>query len=89
MKEFVEKALNLANRFVIMFGKIQFLESSKRRDFFKNSPLKYVYVHSDRQATWRNGEPLDEKGKKWSTTFCHAWFVWDKTYIGEPIIRWI
>ena len=50
---------------------------------------KYVYVHTTRQATWKEGKPLDPKGKKWATTMCLAWFVWDKEYKGEPIIRWI
>ena len=55
----------------------------------KNSPLKYVYVHSKRQATWKDVQPFDARGKKWATTMCLPWFVWDKEYNGEPIIRFI
>lgn len=89
IKEFIERGLELSNKFVIMFAKIQLLETVTRKKLFKNSPLKYIYVHSQRQATWKAGKPTDDKGKKWSTTFCHAWFVWDKSYVGEPILRWI
>lgn len=88
-KEFIEKGLEIADKYVIMLCKIQLLEGLKRKDMFLNTPLKYVYVHTTRQATWKEGRPTDNKGKKWATTMCLAWFVWDKEYEGEPIIRWI
>ena len=88
-QEFIEKGLEVSDRLVIMLCKLQFLEGAKRQMFFKNTPLKYVYVHSKRQNPQRGGEPLSPEGKKWSSTICFAWFVWDKTYSGEPIIRWI
>lgn len=89
IKEFITRGLELSNRFVIMLGRIQVLEGVSRKELLKNSPLKYVYVHSQRQATWKDGCPTDPKGRPWSTAMCLAWFVWDKTYKGEPIIRWI
>ena len=88
-QEFIEKALELSNHYVIMFAKIQLLEGDKRRKMFDNSPLKYVYVFSKRVNPLRNGEPTDEKGKPWASTMCFAWFVWEKNYEGEPIIRWL
>lgn len=89
MREFTEKALEIAEDKVIMFGKIQFLEGQRRKEFLKNSPLKYVYVFSERQNPMRNGSPVDENGKKWSSTMCFAWFVWEVGYQGEPVIRWL
>ena len=89
MREFVEKSLEISTDKVIMFGKIQFLEGQRRKEFLKNSPLKYVYVFSERQTPMRNGSPVDENGKKWSSTMCFAWYVWDQGYEGEPIIRWL
>jgi hypothetical protein len=84
-KEFIQKALLLANDKVIMFAKIQLLEGVKRQKFLKESPLKYVYVFSKRQSLYANGI----KGNKGSSTMCFAWYVWEQGYIGEPIIRWI
>ena len=73
-----------------MFLKIQFLEGQARKEWFKNSPLKYVYVFSKRQDPWRDGESLNPKtGKKWGSTMCFAWFVWEQGYAGEPTIKWI
>lgn len=90
-KEFVETALNKIEygNYVIMFLKIQFLEGKARREMFKRYPPKYIYVFSERQNPLRNGSALDEKGKKWSSTMCFAWFIWEKGFKGEPIIRWI
>jgi len=73
----------------LMFAKIQLLEGDKRKKMFKNTPLKYVYVFSKRVNPLRNGSEFDEKGKKWASTMCFAWYVWAKNYDGEPIIRWI
>lgn len=89
INDFIKQALRLSNRYVIFLAKIQTLETLERKELLENSPLKYVYVHSSRQATWKNGEPLDPDGNKWQTTMCLAWFVWDKEYKGEPIIRFI
>ena len=88
-KEFIEKALTIANKQVIMFAKIQFLETEQRKQLFKNTPLKYVYVHSKRVSPMRGGRPVDENGKPWSSTMCFAWFVWEQGYNGEPIIRFL
>ena len=90
-QEFVEKSMSILNSKgkVAMFLKIQFLEGMKRLDFFKAYPPKYIYVFSKRQNPWRNGSPLDEKGKQWSSTMCFAWFIWEEGFNGEPIVRWI
>lgn len=89
INDFITIGLQKTKRYLVYLCKIQMLESVKRKEILENSPLKYVYVHSNRQATWKNGEPLDPKGKKWATTMCLAWFVWDKEYKGEPIIRFL
>jgi len=90
-QEFVEKALKLANKKVIMFGKLQALEGMKRATFLETTPLKTVYVFKKRQQPLRNGNEIDElTGKKWaSSTMAFAWFVWERGYEGEPIIKWI
>jgi len=90
-QEFVEKALKVAGKKVIMFGKLQALEGMKRATFLQTTPLKTVYVFKKRQQPLRNGNEIDElTGKKWaSSTMAFAWFVWERGYEGEPIIKWI
>ena len=91
-QEFIEKGMNLLadSGQMIMFLKLQFLEGIKRREFFEKYPPKYIYVFRNRMATWNNGNEVDPKnGKKWSTTMCHAWFIWEKNSNTEPLIRWL
>ena len=88
-KEFIEKAIKTTSKYVIMFAKIQLIEGLDRYKFFQEHPPKYVYVFANRQNPLRNGNPLDENGKKWCSTMCFAWFVWEVEFKGEPVIRWL
>ena len=90
-QEFIEKSLSLLkeNGKIAMFLKLQFLEGIGRKEFFEKAPLKYVYVFRARQSPWMNGNPLNENGKKWSSTMCFAWFIFENGFDGEPVIRWI
>lgn len=84
---FVEHSLNIQKDgyYTIMFLKIQFLEGQKRRELFDKYPPKYVYVNSKRQTCYINGK-VDEK---MSSATCYCWFIWEKGWHGEPVIRWI
>ena len=86
-KEFVEKALKTQadGYYTIMFLKIQFLEGQERKKLFEKYPPKYVYINSTRQMCAMNGE--FEKYN--ATAIYYCWFVWEKGYEGEPVIRWI
>lgn len=86
-EEFTEHSLELLQDgyYCIMLLKIQFLEGQKRRKLFDKFPPKYVYVNSARQTCYINGD----MSKKMSSASCYCWFVWEKGFTGEPIIRWI
>ena len=90
-KEFLEKSMELLNKNgkIAMFLKIQFLEGMKRTEMFEKYPPRYIYVFTKRMATWNNGEQFDSNGKRWATTMCHAWFIWEKDFKGEPTVRWL
>lgn len=83
--EFVLKALELSNRKVAMFLKIQFLETKKRWELlFKEHPPKKVCVFVKRINCFRN----DDRNNRQSA-ICYAWFIWDKCYDGETVVEWI
>lgn len=86
-KEFVETALNKIcyGYYVVMFLKIQFLEGQERRKLFDKYPPKYVYVNSARQTCYINGD----MSKTMSSATCYCWFIWEKGFKGETIIRWV
>lgn len=86
-EEFLQKGMNLlqdGNK-LIMFLKVQFLESKGRKELFDKYPPKYVYVHSERQQCSKNADFEQYK----CTTLCFCWYVWEKGFNGEPTIRWI
>lgn len=86
-KEFVEKGLEVCrtNAYIVMYLKIQFLEGQKRSEMFKKFPPKYIYVNSIRQTCYINGD----MSKKLQSATCFCWFIWQKGFSGEPIVRWI
>ena len=83
--EFVLKALELSDRKVAMFLKIQFLESKKRYDkLFSLYPPNRIYVFVKRIFCYKN----DNRNYK-SSAICYAWFVWDKKCSDECVVKWI
>lgn len=87
-KEFVEHALEISGkgRKIAMFLKIQFLEGKSRRELFKKYPPKTVYVSSDRLRCAMNGD-FDKRAEH--SAVCYAWYVWEKGYEGDTVLRWI
>jgi hypothetical protein len=85
-KEFVEHALDISmgGIKVAMFLKIQFLEGKARRALFEKYPPKVIYVSSSRLRCAMNGD--FEKYAK-SNAVCYAWFIWEKGYKGETVIK--
>ena len=89
-KEFIEKALSIipeGNK-VAMFLKIQFLEGKARKVLFRNNPPKVIYVSSSRILCAKNAE-FERMREGGGSAMAHAWFVWEKGYQGDTIIKWI
>ncbi len=85
-KEFVEKSLQIipeGNK-VAMFLKIQFLETKDRKEFFKENPPVRVWVSSSRIMCAKNG---NFKSKE-SSAVCYCWFIWEKGFKGETVLKW-
>ena len=85
-REFVEKSMDVISEGhkVIMLLKLTFLESKSRQEMFRKCPLKYLYVNSSRVRCSMNGE-FDKYG---ATAIAYGWYIFEKGYKGEPIIRW-
>lgn len=86
--EFVDHAMAMIDpgHKVAMFLKLQFLEGKQRKELFRKWPPKVVYVSSSRLHCAMNGD-FEKYGK--SNAIAYAWYVWEKGYTGEPVIRWI
>ena len=87
-QEFIEHALDLVGdgHKVAMFLKLTFLESRKRQKLFRRHPPKYIYVFVKRVNCRKNGE--FEKYTS-NSRAVYSWFVWEKGFKGEPVVRWI
>lgn len=70
---------------VAAFLNIRFLESTGRKKWFKTIGLKYVAVFSARQKCAINAD-FDGTGE---SATCYAWFVFEKGFTGEPVVKWI
>lgn len=86
-QQFVENAMKVINEGnkVAMFLKLTFLEGQSRRKMFEKYPPKTIYVYSKRANCAKNGE----FEKYPSSAVAYAWFIWEKGFTGDPIIKWI
>ena len=90
IEPFVMRSLGIANKGILMLGRLQFLEGEKR---FENILAEYpptdVYVYVDRIACFRNGDI----SQKMSSAQAYAWFYWDiekvPTTIYNSKIHWL
>ena len=88
--EFIYKALEAipnGNK-VAMFLKIQFLEGKARKKLFEQYPPKVVYVSSSRLLCAKNAR-FDDMKAGGGSAVAYAWFVWEKGYNGDTIVKWI
>lgn len=90
--------------YVAMFLKLTFLEGKERKKFFEDNPPIRVWVSSSRIPCAKNGEFMtpkkDKEGnvkvnyrgepmmEKVSSAVAYAWFVWQKGYKGDTVIKW-
>ena len=88
-KEFILKAKQITNNKIAMLLPLNYLHGVTRYNEIyidKEFPLKAVYVFC------RYGlleDTIREDGMYKSGMMVYAWYIWDKDYKGEPMIRWI
>lgn len=83
-QEFADRSLALGCDKIALLCKLAFLEGQERGEWFPRTPLKNVYVFSERLTMTRNGELQTGGGM-----IAFAWFVWERGYQGKPMIGWI
>ena len=87
--EFVKHALDIVEdgAKVAMFLKLQFLEGAKRIELFEEYPPKIVYIAAKRYGCSKTGK-FNKDGNV-SSAICYSWYIWEKGFKGDPIIKWI
>ena len=88
--DFIYKALQIipVGNKIAMFLKVQFLEGKERKVLFQSFPPKVIYVSSSRILCAKNAdfERMREGG---GSAVAYAWYVWEKGYKGDTIVKWI
>lgn len=86
-EKFVRKALETVQTGgkVAMLLRLLFLEGQKRKKLFEEYPPNVVYVFAKRVRCAKGGD--FERYTNSMQAF--AWFVWEKGYVGDTVIRWI
>ena len=88
-KEFILKAKQITNNKIAMLLPLNYLHGVTRYNEIyldRKFPLKAVYVFC------RYGmleETIRDDGTYRTGMMVYAWYIWDKDYKGEPMIRWI
>lgn len=86
IQEFTLKALEIAKKKVVLFARLQFMESQTRyENIFKDNKPTRIYIYADRVACAKGGDfkqSLD-------SSMAFGWFVWDKINPKEKSVNWI
>lgn len=85
--EFAYKALSMlpSGCKLAMFLRLLFLEGRERRELFEKYPPVRVWVSSSRIKCLKDNDSAFV-GKNGAMAF--AWFVWEKGYKGETVVKW-
>lgn len=89
--EFIHKSLSRLKdgQYCIMLLKTTFLEGKKRYDeLFSKTPPKYIYQFVRRLLCAKNGE-FDKMIAGGGSAVSYAWFVWERGYEGDTIVKWL
>ena len=87
--EFILKAKQVATNKIAMLLPLNYLHGKNRFASIwqdKEFPLASVNVFVSYAML---GLPLRDDGKITSGMITYAWFVWDKSYSGDPVIKWL
>lgn len=87
IEPFVIRALDIAEKGVLMFGRLQFLEGEGRyTNILKDNPPSNVFVYVDRVACYKDGD----FSIKPDSIQAYAWYFWDKTnLLVSPQLHWL
>ena len=88
-RQFILKAKENSRNKIVFLLPLSYLHGKKRYDEIwtdKQFPLARIYVFTRYPLL---GEPLRQDGKHNTGMMVYAWFVWEKHYGDEPIIKWL
>ena len=86
-QQFAARALDVAEKKVLLLCRTLWLEGGKRGEFFRRCPPARVWVFSNRIPMQRAGwEPVKENQ---TGMMSFSWFVWDQEHVGKTELDWL
>ena len=68
---------------------VTFLEGkARRREIFDRTPPRTLYVFFDRMLCAKNGD-FEKMRETTGGAVAYGWYVWEHSYRGETVIKWI
>lgn len=88
LNEIILRCIEISKKKVALLLPLRYLSGEARfKEIYKKLPPSRVYVYQDRICIAKDGE--FEKYDAGSNEELYAWYVWEKGYEGETLIRWI
>ena len=86
VSEYVEKMYDMLEEGhkMALLLKLTFLEGQSRKKFFEEKPFSRLWVHSKRISCMINGREDKKNG-----CVAYGWYIWEKGYKGESIVKWL
>ena len=86
IEPFVMKSIQIAKKYIIMLGRLQFIESESRfYNIFNINPPTYIFQYVDRIQCYKNGDTSIKE----ASIQAYAWFVWDLSKPKKTELIWI
>ena len=84
---FLRRAVEISKSKAAILMPLRYLSSKERYDFYRECPPSRIYVYTNRICIAKNGH--FDRYERGQNIEIYAWYIWDKSYNGEPVIRWI
>ena len=83
---FINKCLSIAKTKVALLLPLNYLAGEHTTEaVFSINPPKTVYVYAGRITVGKNGDLCKPMGNKVN----YAWYIWEKGYKGETVLKWL
>lgn len=87
--QIIKRCIRLAKSKVAILMPLRYLSAKSRyTDLYKEQPPSRVYVYQERICIAKNAD-FEKYSDAGSNMEIYAWYVWDKAYQGETILRWM
>lgn len=87
--QIINQCLKIANNKVAILMPLRYLSGKARySELYQQQPPSRVYVYQERICIAKNAD-FEKYSDAGANMEIYAWFIWDKSYTGETLLRWM